>query len=88
VSNAPEELSDGESSTRNIKMQLPGFAIEMPGTGITNPATTAVLIDPDNRNILFADGSTDTVIHYPADRYKIQLRSVLECQISTRQMEV
>ena len=59
VSNAPEELLDSESSTRKIKMQLPNFEIEMPGTGIKNPATTTVLIDAKNRNLLFADGSTE-----------------------------
>ena len=59
VSNAPEEPLDSDASTGKINMPLRNFAIEMLGTGIKNPATTAVLIDSENKNILFADGSTE-----------------------------
>ena len=59
VSNAPEEVLGGKRFARNIKMQLSDFVVEMPHTGIRNPATTAVLIDAENKNIVFADGSTE-----------------------------
>ena len=59
VSNAPEDLPGGKPSARDIKIQLSDFLVEKPRTEIRNPATTAVLIDRENKNILFADGSTE-----------------------------
>jgi FG-GAP-like repeat len=59
VSNAPEDLPAAKLSARNIEMQLSDFRVEMPHTGIKNPATTAMLVDAKDKNILFADGLSE-----------------------------
>ena len=59
VYSSPEKLS--RRSNTNIKKHLPHFEVKVPLTGFKNPATTMVYIDTVRRNILFADGLTETL---------------------------
>lgn len=61
VSQAPENPIKRSDPSPAINMQLTQFKIEMPVTGIKNPATTMVLINPQRKEILFADGLTEYV---------------------------
>ena len=58
VSQAPEEPLEQATTSSDIRMGLPHFAVEMPGTQIGNPATTMVSIDAERQQIFFADGAT------------------------------
>lgn len=61
VAMAPEQPLERPSSSPAIEDRLQGFSVEMPKTGIPNPATTMVLIQPSVNRLYFADGQTEYI---------------------------
>lgn len=61
VSQAPAEPLERATISPKINMQLLPFTVEMPVTGIRNPATTMVSIDTVKKMIVFADGRTEYI---------------------------
>ena len=72
VYSSPEKLS--RRSNTNIKKHLPHFEVKVPLTGFKNPATTMVYIDTVRRNILFADGLTETLYTLSSDTLADSMR--------------
>lgn len=61
VALAPEGNLERPELAVNIESGLPGFKVEMPSTGIANPATTMVVMEPRDRKLYFGDGQTEFV---------------------------
>ena len=60
VEKAPDELETSEGSQK-IENGISLFKVEMPPTGIRNPATTMVKIDSAGHEITFGDGLTESL---------------------------